>query len=67
MTARVKKPRPAIRGARTATLPGALAHPHRWALASDGALVLLGTHVEIARPAARALLEFVRRLDKGTA
>lgn len=36
----------------------------RWALASDGAFLLLDTDVEIPRPAARALIEFVRLLDK---
>jgi hypothetical protein len=39
----------------------------RWALASDGAFILLGTDVEIPRPAARALIEFVRQLDAGAA
>ena len=39
----------------------------RWALASDGACVLLGTDIEIAKPAARALIEFVRVLDKAEA
>ncbi len=35
----------------------------RWALASDGAFLLLGTNTEIPQPAARALVDFVRRLD----
>jgi hypothetical protein len=39
----------------------------RWALASDGALVLLGTSTEIPRTAARALIDFVRVLDQGQA
>ncbi|MCC7484583.1 MAG: hypothetical protein IT529_06295 [Burkholderiales bacterium] len=39
----------------------------RWALASDGAFLLLGTATEIPRPAARALVEFVRVLDEGEA
>lgn len=39
----------------------------RWALASDGAFVLLGTSTEIPRDAARALIDFVRVLDQGQA
>lgn len=39
----------------------------RWALASDGAFVLLGTRIEIQRTAARALVDFVRTLDQGKA
>lgn len=41
--------------------------PHRWALTSDGAFILLGTQTEIQKPAARALVDFVRTLDAGTA
>lgn len=39
----------------------------RWALASDGAFVLLGTPIEIPRPAAHALVEFIDVLRRGTA
>ncbi len=39
----------------------------RWALTSDGAFVLLDTGTEIPQPAARALVDFVRRLDGGIA
>jgi len=39
----------------------------RWALASDGAFVLLGTPTEITRAAARALVDFVRVLDQAEA
>lgn len=39
--------------------------PHRWALTSDGAFILLGTQTEIQKPAARALVDFVRALDGG--
>jgi hypothetical protein len=38
-----------------------------WALRSDGAFVLLGTQTEIPAPAARVLVDFVRRLDAGAA
>lgn len=38
-----------------------------WALRQDGAFVLLGTQTEIQRADARALIEFVRQLDAGTA
>lgn len=53
-------------------LPAAAAAP-RWALVSDGAFLLLdpdfvaGRVVEIPAPAARALVEFVCRLDAGAA
>jgi hypothetical protein len=39
----------------------------RWALAADGAFVLLGTPTEIPAPAARALVAFIRQLDQGEA
>ena len=39
----------------------------RWALTSDGAFILMGSATEIPAPAARALIEFVRRLDAGAA
>jgi hypothetical protein len=53
----------------------------RWALTSDGAFLLLGVNVnvlprpeagelvdiEIPRPVARALVDFIRRLDGGEA
>jgi hypothetical protein len=38
-----------------------------WALRQDGAFVLLGTQTEIPRAEARALVEFVRILDRGEA
>lgn len=41
--------------------------PFRWALTSDGAFMLLGTQTEIQKPAARALVDFVRALDGGAA
>lgn len=39
----------------------------RWALTNDGELILVGTSIEISRPAARALVKFVRELDGGEA
>lgn len=44
-------------------------HPpvHRWALTNDGAFLLLGSPVEIRGGAARALVDFVRTLDKAQA
>jgi hypothetical protein len=38
-----------------------------WALLADGAFVLLGTAIEIPAHQARALVEFIRRLDKAEA
>ena len=38
-----------------------------WALLADGAFVLLGTDIEIPAHQARALVEFIRTLDKGQA
>lgn len=38
-----------------------------WALTNDGAFLLLGSEVEIRGAAARALVEFVRVLDKAQA
>lgn len=45
----------------------AITTPPRWALASDGAMILLDSGLEISKPAARALVEFVRALDAGAA
>ena len=39
--------------------------PPRWAFTSDGAFVLLGTSMEIPRPAASALVAFLHTLGKG--
>jgi len=39
----------------------------RWALTNDGAFLLLGTPIEIPKPAARALVDFVRTLDAAEA
>lgn len=57
--------RPDPNAALRAQVDAALKEAHRWALTSDGAFVLLGTDTEIHRPAARALVAFVRELDGG--
>ncbi len=75
---RAAKPRKAAKKKRTGKLimrretqfqerPNAPVGRQRWALASDGAFVLLGTSTEIPRDAARALIDFVRVLDQGHA
>lgn len=57
------KPRKSI--ARVSRKPVAAAPPaaHRWALTSDGALVLMGPGIEIPRAAALALTEFIAALN----
>ena len=60
------KPKPA----RGAVVPVHVPLPkpaHRWALTNDGAFLLLDSDVEIRGAAARALVDFVRVLDKAQA
>lgn len=52
---------------RAATSRPARTPPARWALTADGAFVLLGTPLEIPAHQARALVEFIRKLDKAEA
>lgn len=66
--ARAKKRRASVVLMKRETTYGINPAPaNRWALTSDGAFVLMGTSIEIPRPAARVLVDFVRTLDEAAA
>lgn len=65
--ARTKVQPAAANRATTGRISGAGVTGTRWALTNDGEFILVGTSIEIPQPAARALVEFVRLLDKGAA